>query len=223
MKLPKILDQNHIDEAAKLVSDYYTKIFVSGMPRTGSRFDDWAGRGDAPDVADRITPDDLIAVSFLSVDIPSRAAIGILETYKDDIAGLLTRIPDDIDLADVKPAEYAGRLGKGSPADSLWHLLRGRDTGRWGLGQTKTSKILARKRPRLIPIYDSVVGPLVGLSNSKGQWEGWYAALTDGSGLPQRLSEIRQVSGIADPISDIRVMDIVLWMYGKKGLTASDN
>jgi hypothetical protein len=119
-------DANHIDEAAKLVSDYYTKIFVSGMSRTGSRFDDWAGRGDAAAVANCITPDGLIAVSFLSVDIPSRAAVGILETYKDDIAVLLTRIPTDIDLADVKPDQYARTLGKGSPADTLWHLLRGR-------------------------------------------------------------------------------------------------
>lgn len=43
---------------------------------------------------------------------------------------------------------------------------------------------------------------------------GWHSALTDGTGLPERLREVRRVSGIADPISDIRAMDIVLWMYG---------
>jgi hypothetical protein len=73
------------------------------MPRAGSRFDDWAGRGDPPEVSGWVTPDDLIALSFLSVDIPGRATIGILETYKDDIAALLAGIPVDIDLADAKP------------------------------------------------------------------------------------------------------------------------
>jgi hypothetical protein len=49
---------------------------------------------------------------------------------------------------------------------------------------------------------------------SVGQWKHWHTALTEGTGLPQRLQEIRRVSRITDPISDLRVMDIVLWMYG---------
>ena len=80
---------------------------------------------------------------------------------------------------------------------------------------------MARKRPKLIPIYDSVVGPLMGLNrNSLDQWSTWHTALTDGTGLPQRLQEIRRVSGISDPISDLRVMDIVLWMHGKQKLAS---
>ena len=52
-----------------------------------------------------------------------------------------------------------------------------------------------------------------------GQWKGWHTALTDGTGLPQRLQEIRRVSRIEDAISDLRVMDIVLWMYGRGAAT----
>jgi hypothetical protein len=33
-----------------------------------------------------------------------------------------------------------------------------------------------------------------------------------------RLREIRDCSGISEPISDLRTMDIVLWMYGKQNL-----
>ncbi len=144
------------------------------------------GGGDAPEVANRVTADDLVSVSFLALDIPGEAAFGILETHAALISDLLAQIPADLDLTDVQDNDFDKLLGEDSPALQLWHVLRGRDTGRWGMGETRTSKLLARKRPKLIPIYDSVVGPLMELDNySLGQWKMWHAALTDGSGLPQ--------------------------------------
>lgn len=215
MYLPEILSGNQTDAAAKLVSRYYTQLFKNGLPRTGSRFETWAGGGDAPRVVNHITADDLVAVSFLSVDIPGSVAVGLLETYRGEISDLLTRIPANLDLADVKPGDFAGVLGEGSPAWELWDLLRGKETGRWGIGATKASKIMARKRPRLIPIYDSVVRPLMGLRDSGEQWQTWHTELSDGRGLPTRLDAIRSQSGVADHASQLRVMDVVLWMHGK--------
>lgn len=217
MTIPSILDDHHVQAAAKLLSAYYNDLFVSDMPRSGSRFDSWMGGGDAPGVANRVTADDLVAVSFLSVMIPARAALGMLETHALKISEHLEQLPLDIDLADLTPEEFDKYLGAGSPGIQLWRVLRAKPTERWGIGETKASKIMARKRPRLIPIYDSVVGPLMGLPmNSVDQWKKWHTALTDGTGLPRRLDEIRRVSEISDPISDIRVMDIVLWMHGKE-------
>lgn len=217
MALPTILAEGNEEEAARLLAAYY-RLLPDGLPAyTGSYFNSWAGGGDAGDNADTITADDLIAVSFLSVDIPGEAAIGFLDTFKDKISCLLDKIPADRDLADVASTEFSGTFGERSAATELWHVLRGRDTGRWGVGETRASKIMARKRPRLIPIYDSVVGPLMGLQgNSKGQWAAWHAAFTKDPGLSKRLAHIREVSRIEDPISDIRVMDIVLWMHGKR-------
>ena len=52
------------------------------------------------------------------------------------------------------------------------------------MGETRTSKLMARKRPRLVPVYDSVVGHLMSLDlGSAGQWKRWHTALTDGTGL----------------------------------------
>lgn len=215
MALPGILDDEHIHTAAHLLRTYYRRT-AAGLPGyMGSMFNCWGGGGDALPVLNRVTPDDLIAVSFLSMDVPGEAAFGILETHAALISDLLAQIPADLCLADVQPDDFDKILGDASPTLQLWHVLRGRDTGRWGMGQTRTSKLLARKRPLLIPIYDTVVGNLMGLeADSAGQWQRWHSALTDGSGLAQRLQQIRKVSGIADPISDLRVMDIVLWMYG---------
>lgn len=75
---------------------------------------------------------------------------------------------------------------------------------------------MARKRPHLIPIYDSVVAPLMGLKKSDNQWLTWHGAFTEDPGLQQRLRKIRELSGVEELISDLRVMAIVLWMYGKQ-------
>ncbi|WP_159803056.1 DUF6308 family protein [Arthrobacter zhaoguopingii] len=211
MTYPEILDADHVAEAAALVRRYYLPIGENTNPRTGTRFDDWADGGDHPHVADRITADDLVAVSFLSVDIKGRAAIGLLETYADEINKLLQQIPVDVDLWD---ADIEALNSPDSPASQLWHVLRGGKYGRWGIGPTRTSKIMARKRPRLIPIYDSVVRPLMGLDHSGGQWTTWHAALNDGTDLPARLEAIRRAAEVPANISALRVMDIVLWMHG---------
>lgn len=222
MSLPKVLDEKHVEEAAALVRRYYAPVAGSSAPRTGARFDDWAGGGDSPSNLNRIVADDLVAVSFLSVDIHPRAAIGILDSYTDEISDLLEAIPADIDLwnADIN------RLNSpDSPTSELWALLRGKKYGSWQVGPTRASKIMARKRPRLIPIYDSVVRPLMGLKHSGGSWTAWHGALADGSGLPKRLEQIRQEADAPYSISALRVMDIVLWMHGKEqGLSnAGDN
>lgn len=216
MKIPEILDSTHIKQAVVLVKEYYTEPVKRGEVRTGARFESWMGGGDAPEVINTITADDLIAVTFLSVEIPAAAAIGILETHKDTISGLLEQIPSGLDLANIRGEDMTATLGPDSAADQLWRLLRQSDAMRWGIGQTTTSKIIARKRPRLIPIYDSVVGPLMGLKNSGKQWTTWYDALTDGTGLPERLNDIHIKSGVASDASPLRIMDVVLWMYGKK-------
>lgn len=216
MALPTILTEGNEEEAARLLAAYYRRT-ADGLPAyTGSYFNLWAGGGDSGENRDTITADDLIAVSFLAVNIPGDAAIGFLDTQKGKISGLLKEIPTDRNLADVSPAAFPKIFGEDSAAMELWHVLRGRDTGRWGVGRTKASKIMARKRPHLIPIYDSVVAPLMGLKKSDDQWITWHGAFLENPGLPQRLQQIRDKSGIQEPISDLRAMDIVLWMDGKQ-------
>ncbi|KIA73920.1 hypothetical protein ANMWB30_11680 [Arthrobacter sp. MWB30] len=224
MALPDILMGDRADDAAALVKKYYTKLYNLGLPQSGSHFDDWAGGGDSPDVANSLTADDVVAVSFLSVQVPAQAAIGLLETSAGKVQGLLEQIPTDLDLASVSSEEYEALLGPNSPANDLWCLLRGSESYRWGIGPTTASKIMARKRPRLIPIFDSVVGPLMGHPKPKGQWKTWHSVLSDGSGLPARLRAIKEKSGIEQDISVLRTMDVVLWMHGKElGMEAADD
>lgn len=223
MKLPDILTQDRMRDAARLVNEYYTKLYRNELPQTGSRFDDWAGGGDREAVAHSITADDLLAVSFLSVEIPPPAAIGIIETRAGEVTSLLEQIPTNLDLASATTEDFEALLGSDSPANSLWRLLRGSDSYRWGIGPTTASKIMARKRPRLIPIFDSVVGPLMGHHSPKGQWKTWHTVLSNGAKLPEHLRAVKEASGIRRDISDLRTMDVVLWMHGKElGMNISE-
>ncbi|MEI2276699.1 DUF6308 family protein [Paenarthrobacter ilicis] len=223
MTLPEILKADHTEDAAALVRKYYTHLYRHDIVQTGSRFDDWAGGGDRPKIANVITADDILAVSFLSVQVPAPAAIGLIESRANEVSELLAQIPTNLDLASVSSDDYDHYLGPRSPANALWRLLRGSDTYRWGIGPTTASKIMARKRPRLIPIFDSIVGPLMGHTTCDDQWETWHSVLTNGMDLSNRLKSIREKAAIAQDISDIRTMDVVLWMHGKEiGLEEAD-
>ena len=206
-----------VESAAQNLQDYFTEIMPrTGLVRSSSRFDSWAGGGDTPDVVNRFTANDLIAASFRSVKIPARTAIAVLETRAGGISELLSQIPADLDLPDADPVRD---LGPDSPARQLWNLLRGRGNsnggGNWGVGPSTASKILARKRPRLIPVYDSIIRRVTALPGPEEQWQYWHASFADGV-LVERLAEIRTLSGITEPISTLRELDIVLSMHGKR-------
>ena len=81
-----------------------------------------------------------------------------------------------------------------------------------GVGETTASKIMARKRPRLIPIYDSVVRKAVHLRHSGEHWQTWRGALTgpEGVDLVASLRRVRAATG-QHHLSLLRVLDIVLW------------
>lgn len=74
---------------------------------------------------------------------------------------------------------------------------------------------MARKRPHLIPIWDEVIGQVIGADSSEDQWMNWHRLLTDGTGLPERLAEIHRLSEVERPLSELRIMDVILWRHGK--------
>ncbi|MHA7191117.1 DUF6308 family protein [Arthrobacter sp. MDT2-16] len=201
-------------KATRHVRDYYRADFRQCRPRTGASFDQWAGGGDRPDIANQLTGDDCVAVSLLSVEVPPMAAIGLMRDEKENVDRLLSLIPTDVRMCDLDAEGYEKHLGMESPAQELWEVITRRNGKKWDIGRTTASKIMARKRPHLIPIVDSVIEDLIGTVR---HWRGWHEALTNDTGLPDRLAAIKADSGAVelgyDP-SMLRVMDIVLWMEG---------
>lgn len=202
------------DRAVEHIRRYFGKL-LNGRPRyTGSRFETFSGGGDRNE-PNRVTAADLIAVSMLSVHVPAQAAIGILEDLNDEIESLLAQVPVEARIEDLRDTDFEAFFERDAPASALWRLLRQKEDT-WGIGQTTASKILARKRPHLIPIYDSVISAQARIPNSDGQWELWFEAFQGDSGglFANRLQTIREMSG-QEHLSLLRVLDITLWMEGK--------
>lgn len=174
------------------------------QPFTGSRFEHLAGGGDGPGVADTVTAADLIAVQTLSVTVSVRVALDLLEgPLGAQLSVLLGAVPAHLDMAEADEVH----LAPGSPADRAWHLLLRQD----GVGWVTAGKLLARKRPRLLPVYDDVVRCAVGRPPSF--WPALRSALrADGFALHRRLEGLRQDAGLAETVSVLRVCDVIVWM-----------
>ncbi|MFI1453835.1 DUF6308 family protein [Streptomyces roseus] len=124
-------------------------------PFTGGRFEHLAGGGDRSEIADRVTAEDLVAVQTLSVTVPAPVALDVLEGRLGvQLSGLLRAVPTGIDMVDAD----ASVLADGSPADQAWRLLCEQRGVNWVIA----GKVLARKRPRLLPVYDRIVRCAVG-------------------------------------------------------------
>jgi hypothetical protein len=215
VELPDILSDQNVKAAAKLLRRYYRDTDKKGLLSTGSYFDEWAGRGDTAN-RDVITDRDAVAVSTLSVKVPAKAMVGLAgpETAAR-VTELLRQIPTNVALSSLSRKDAAALLTGSGPANLLWKELRRTKDNRWGIGATTASKIMARKRPHLIPIWDEVIGQVIGVDSSKDQWMNWHSLLTEGTGPPERLAEIHRLSEVALPLSELRIMDVVLWRYGK--------
>lgn len=74
-----------------------------------------------------------------------------------------------------------------------------------------THKLLARKRPHLIPIRDSVVETAL-LPGVDEWWRPWWATLSDRPDLVVQLEELRAAAEAGDR-SLLRLADIAVWMW----------
>lgn len=198
-------------EALGYLARYFGLGEWAGKEFTGAHFEMFGANS-----PHAMTADDLLAVSFLSVHVPARASLGILRDHADEISGHLKDPRLNLALEDIPLKDHDEYFGAGSPALSLWRIIRRDQRSRWGVGATTASKILARKRPALVPIFDSVVGHLTGFKNSDGTWRAWHETFATNPELVDRLRTLRSGSGL-NHISLLRVLDVVLWMHGSQG------
>ncbi|MCT9625769.1 hypothetical protein HWD94_11610 [Pseudarthrobacter equi] len=117
------------------------------------------------------------------------------------------------DLEDIPFEDHDKFFGEGTAALALWRMLRNNK----GVGQTTASKLMARKRPGLIPIFDSVVGRVTGFPNADGTWRAWHQALSSDAALTDGLRILRKSAGLAR-VPLLRILDVVLWMDGTRGV-----
>lgn len=190
----KFLDEVGIEQ----VRTYFDP--ASGF--SGSEFDTFAGGGDAVGHKDVFTADDLVAVTLLEMTVPGETALAILHRQTSRFNTLLAEIPADVNLWEA-PEDI---VGPESAATTLWERLMASPK----MGWVTTSKLLARKRPRLLPVYDTVVKAAL-QPNSHAFWLPLREELQDES-LVHRLKEVREAAGLDERIQLLRVLDVAVWM-----------
>lgn len=200
-QVPDIASPASTELAVKHLQVYFG--LTGQLAYTGAHFERLAGGGDRAETRNVLCPDDLVAVTMLSVQVNPTAALTFLEEKSTEITSLLQLIPADSELVDA-PDEF---FRTDSRAHSLWRLFNSEP----GIGWVIAGKLLARKRPKLIPVFDRVVKSAVGGGDQHWQWLS-HALAANGMGLHNHLGDIRETAGVGEDISIIRVFDVIVWM-----------
>ncbi|OBF46889.1 DUF6308 family protein [Mycolicibacterium monacense] len=162
----------------------------------GRWFDHFAAMGDP----NRFEATDIVAVEALSVEVPTEAAAKLLISDSELFNRLLREIPREVDLWTV------GRLPitVGSPADDLHAALKTLPKVGW----VTAGKLLAAKRPRLIPILDDRITAM--LEPAEGLF---WVSMLDELKDAERREVIEKVCRSAPAhVSLLRRIDVALWM-----------
>lgn len=164
-----------------------------------------------------VTEGDLASLAKLSVTLkePARSELLRGETH-ERLEELLLNIAVNQDLHSFE----SNPLTPDSAAWQAWNILvvRGsKSENMKGFGAVRASKLLARKRPHLIPIYDQVIGCVFGFKTPAGHWQWMYETLiANDYELVNRLKLLRVDGAAAIPrisqISLLRILDVVVWM-----------
>lgn len=146
----------------------------------------------------RFTTTDLLAVTLLDVALPPSSVRSLLESDAGKFNGLLAAVPGDVDLWDVSDEDLAH-------AEALYWALRKLPK----VGLTRASKLMARKRPRLIPVVDSVIIEALHLGDDS--WIALRACLSDPA-VRDSVEASRPDNAPAESISTLRLLDAAVWM-----------
>jgi hypothetical protein len=159
-----------------------------------------------PNRPNRIGEVDLLAVQLL-VNVPPRAVRELLDCA-DEVEPLLERIPAGVALWDATGQD----LVRGDEAFDRLDECH-------GVGGVIAGKLLARKRPALVPIVDTVVREVLCLPDSRGL--DVAAGRTPGHGPPaahQDAAIARRAGAADDPTARRRGLDAVQqWGPGEGG------
>jgi len=180
----RLLDHAETDAAARHLAEYLTTY-------TGRLFDKWA----RPDLVHFVF-DDIVAVKALSVEIPAEAADHILTDRGGHFERLITRLRT-FTLDD-------GLYRWEAPAIELFQRI----VDLHDVAGVKAGKLMHAKLPDLIPIWD--VNTQDGLEYGRGAyWSRWHSDYTPE--VVSAVERLRQLIPAARGLSDLRILDIVIW------------
>lgn len=152
------------------------------------------------------TADDLLAVALLDITWRPQVVRVLLQTHRRQFADLLADIPTDVDLWDACDVTL-------KHVDIMWDVL----TSIEGIGTASATKLLARKRPRLCPISDSLVIKAVDVPGRT--WDVLRHLLQD-QGARADVEALRPAA--AADATLLWILDVALWVSRSKSAAAQE-
>ena len=153
--------------------------------------------------ANQFGNDDLLSLNLLDESVTARQ-IKELTTGKFD--QLLRALCDSYDVTQLDGEAY-------KPAIEIWGAL----SEIHGFGPTRVSKLLARKRPNLIPIRDSIVNKQLQIEGHS--WWRSLAATMRHSDVKESLNDLCLTIDMC-AVPHLRVLDVAIWMHGSQSKAA---
>ena len=149
--------------------------------------------------------DDLLSLNLLDEPVTAQQ-IKILTSGKFD--DLLRNIDPNVDITELDGSPYEHAI-------NLWIALREVH----GFGPTRVSKLLARKRPKLLPIRDQIVNDQLQIKGYS--WWKSLAGTMRNTSVKELLRELSPSKATQAP-TPLRVLDVAIWMHGSRSSAARE-
>jgi hypothetical protein len=192
--LDRLLDRPNLDALVAL-------YFDPAWPFAGELFDRH-GINDP----NHFGNDDLLALTWLNVAVGPQASRSLVVDHAGD--ELLQAVPDNVELWKATPGDLA-------KADALWRWLVRLPE----VGEVTAGKLMARKRPYLIPIVDEVVGGFVPAEPHR-YWETIKGVLEDEEDGVTRRARLAALRPAGVSVGVLRMFDVAVWMAYSKSRNA---
>lgn len=163
---------------------------------TGRWFEEFAAIGDP----NRFEASDVLAVEALSVKVPPESAARLIVAESERFSQRLRAIPREVDLWEVN----RNVVDEHSDAHALHADLKTLP----GVGWVVANKLLAAKRPRLLPVLDNEVWNF--LRPPSGQF--WLPLHDELSDPTRRFAIAAACQAAPSHVSLLRRIDVALWM-----------
>lgn len=172
---------------------------------TGGAWDTFDPSGTRASSANVFTADDVLSCTLLSTPIDGQATLQLLNSIEGKVfSRLLPSIPTNIDFVHEAWPDIPGYAA----ANELFEQLKSLPD----VGLTRATKLFARKRPRLVPIVDSVIRHYV-FSDGRKHWTPLRDAFrADGLALWRRLERLHGKAELHPQVTTLRVFDVLSWM-----------
>jgi hypothetical protein len=190
-----LLDAGNTDQIVQDYRDYFGSF-------TGRHFEEFIARSDP----NRFISEDVAALSCLSVELSGSATAELLVSRADEMNELLNAPGMPEATADLRHVDRAV-IADTSPLSNAYEQLRSVD----GIGYVRASKLLAAKRPALVPIRDRVVETFLDAGDA---WWAPYFDLVQDPEVDERVQELSEV--VPERVSFLRRVDVALWMAGQR-------